>query len=212
MRFPLEVVRRVRDVLPGSVPVLVKTNLRDGFHGGLEIDESIRVAQGLASGGADALVLSGGFVSRDAMYLFRGERPLRDMIAVEKHWPQKIALALFGPSVVKAYPFEPLFFLPLARQVRAAVKMPLVLLGGITSRADLEVAMSERFELAAMARALVHDPGLVGRLARGEVSKSGCRPCNRCVAEMDRRGGVVCALRDDQVARRRDRTDGEVPL
>ena len=42
--------------------------------------------------GASALVLSGGFVSRDAFYLFRGDRPLRQMIEVEKSRAQRIAL------------------------------------------------------------------------------------------------------------------------
>src|SRR5262249_28297655 len=89
-RFPLEVVERVRAALPDDTAVLVKTNLRDGFPGGLELDESVQVARWLESRGASALVLSGGFVSRDAMYLFRGDRPLRDMIAAEPSRLQKL--------------------------------------------------------------------------------------------------------------------------
>lgn len=192
-RFGLEVVRRVREALPREVPVLCKVNLRDGFPGGFELEECVQLARWLEARGADALVLSGGFVSRDAFYLFRGERPLRQMIEVEKSYAQKAALALFGRFVVKAYPFEPRYFLPLAREVRRAVKMPLALLGGLTSLEDLEVAMREGFELVAMARALVHDPRFVRKLAAGELAKSGCVPCNRCVAEMDREGGVRCA-------------------
>jgi 2,4-dienoyl-CoA reductase-like NADH-dependent reductase (Old Yellow Enzyme family) len=134
-------------------------------------------------------------VSRDAFYLFRGDRPLRAMIAVEKSPAQKVALALFGPFVIKAHPFEPLYFLPLAREVRKAVRMPLVLLGGITSRAHLQTAMDEGFELAAMARALVNDPGLIAKYEAGTASESACIPCNLCVAEMDRAGGVRCVRR-----------------
>ncbi len=51
--------------------------------------------------------------------------------------------------------------------------------------------MAEGFELAGMARALLHDATLPRRLERGEVARSGCIPCNRCIAEMDR-GGVRC--------------------
>ncbi len=200
--FPLSVVERVRARLPASMPVLCKVNLRDGFDGGLEIDESIEVARWLEARGADALVLSGGFVSRDAFYLFRGESPLREMIAVEKSIPQKIALTLFGPWVIRAHPFEPMYFLPLARRVRSAVRMPLVLLGGITSRDHLKQARNEGFELVAMARALIHDPGLIARYASGTSTESGCVPCNRCVAEMDREGGVRCARVPEQLAQR----------
>jgi 2,4-dienoyl-CoA reductase-like NADH-dependent reductase (Old Yellow Enzyme family) len=191
-RLPLAVMEAVRKALPADFPVMAKMNLRDGFAGGLEIEGSVQLALWLEARGADALVLSGGFVSRDAFYLFRGERPLMDMIRVEKHPAQKLALALFGWSVIRAYPFEPLYFLPLAREVRKAVRMPLVLLGGITALEHLETAMREGFELAAMARALINDPRLIAKYAAGTSAVSGCVPCNRCVAEMDREGGVRC--------------------
>ena len=201
-RFPLSVVERVRAALPAQMPVLAKLNLRDGFRGGLELDESVQVARWLEARGSDALVLSGGFVSRNPFYLFRGERPLRQMIAVEKSWAQKLALAVFGPALIHAYAFEPLYFLPLARQVRRAVRMPLVLLGGIKSHDDLDMAMREGFDLAAMGRALIHDPALIGKYAAGLARDSGCVPCNQCVAEMDREGGVCCAKAPEQLAER----------
>ena len=192
-RFPLAVVERVRAALPPGFPVLAKVNLRDGFRGGLELADSVQLARWLAARGADALVLSGGFVSRDAFYLFRGERPLRAMISAERHLPQKLALAMFGPFVIRAHPFEPLYFLPLAREIRRAVDLPLCLLGGVTALAHLHTARAEGFELVAMARALVHDPQLIARYQAGAATTSGCVPCNRCVAEMDRPGGVRCA-------------------
>ena len=100
-RFPLAAVERVRATLPETFPVLAKLNLRDGFDGGLELEESVQVARWLEARGVSALVLSGGFVSRDAFYLFRGERPLRQMIAAEKSIAQKVALTLFGPAVIR---------------------------------------------------------------------------------------------------------------
>ena len=204
-RFPLSVVERVRAALPPEMPVLAKINLRDGYRGGLELEESVQVARWLETHGADALVLSGGFVSRNPFYLFRGERPLRQMIAVEKNLGQKLALAVFGPALIRAYPFEPLYFLPLAREIRRAVRMPLVLLGGIKSREDLNTAMREGFELAAMGRALIHDPTLIAKYAAGLGRESGCVPCNQCVAEMDREGGVCCAKVPAQLTERKER-------
>jgi 2,4-dienoyl-CoA reductase-like NADH-dependent reductase (Old Yellow Enzyme family) len=192
-RFPLAVVERVREVLPPNVAVLAKMNLRDGHPGGLELDESVQMARWLEARGADALVLSGGFVSRDPFYLFRGEAPLAAMIAVEKSLRQKVALSLFGPWVIRSHPFEPMYFLPLARQVRRAVRLPLVLLGGITALEHLQTACDEGFELAAMARALINDPHLISKYASASARVSSCVPCNRCVAEMEREGGVRCA-------------------
>ncbi|MBN2192526.1 MAG: hypothetical protein JW751_06885 [Polyangiaceae bacterium] len=63
-----------------------------------------------------------------------------------------------------------------------------------------------------MGRALIHDPALVAKLAAGELTESGCIPCNRCVAEMERDGGVCCPRLSEQLAaraaRRRRRRSG----
>lgn len=202
LRFPLEVVQAVRDALGGDAAVFAKINLDDGVRRGLHVDEAVEVACALEAAGTTALVLSGGLVSHSALYLLRGARPLRQMIEVESNRLQKLAIALFGPVLVPVTPFEPLFFLPLARRVRAAVKLPLVYLGGATSLDDLATARAEGFEMVAMGRALLHDPQLLARYAAGSARRSTCVPCNRCITEMDRPGGVVCAHRPEQLARR----------
>lgn len=193
MRLPLAVVAAVRRRVGNDVPILCKTNLRDGFRGGLQIDESVGVAQRLEAAGVNALVLSGGFTSKSPFYLFRGKRPLKEMIEVEKNPLQRLVLRFLGARVIKEYPFHEMFFLDDARAVRQAVRMPLVLLGGVLSRRSLETAMQEGFDFVALGRALIADPDLVNRMQRGEIEKSRCNSCNKCVAEMDR-GGVRCVL------------------
>lgn len=195
LRLPLAVIAAVREAVGPRFPILAKTNLRDEVRGGLELDEAVAVAEALEAqpGGVDALVLSGGLVSKSAFYLLRGDRPLREMIAVEDSAAQRLALRLFGPRVIRAYPFEELFFLPLARVVRAAVKLPLVLLGGVVSRANLGTAMAEGFDFVAIGRALLENPNFVRDIEAGRIERSPCNHCNACVAEMDR-GGVRCVL------------------
>ena len=192
-RLPLAVLKRVREVVGPGFPILCKTNLRDGFRGGLELPDAVGVATRLEAEGADALVLSGGFTSKTPFYLFRGRRPLAEMIDAEKSRLQKLALRWFGKRVVREYPFEELFFLPQAREVRRAVRMPLVLLGGVVSRANIEQAMAEGFDFVAMGRALIADPDLVRRMASDPAARTRCTHCNICVAEMDL-GGVRCVL------------------
>jgi len=60
--------------------------------------------------------------------------------------------------------------------------------GGIVSLQNLETAMQEGFEFVAMGRALIADPDLIDCMRRGEVTRSRCTACNKCVAEMDRNG------------------------
>lgn len=193
LRLPLAVVRAVRDAVGPGFPVLAKTNLRDGFSGGLELGESIAIAVALAAAGVDAIVPSGGIVSRNAFYLLRGGRPLAGMISVEKSLAQKLAIATFGPLLVRPYPFEEAFFLEDARALVRALDIPVVLLGGITSRDNVARAMADGFEFLALGRALIADPHLVAEMRDGTKDRTRCDRCNQCMVEMDR-GGVRCVL------------------
>ena len=190
-RLAVEVVRAVRKAVRPEFALLAKVNLRDGFPGGLEIEESMEVARRLEAEGVTGLVLSGGFVSRTPLYMLRGEVPLRPMMAAQDRLWAKVGLFLFGKLLVQAYPFEEGFLLPEARRMRTAVRLPLVLLGGVKSRETIERALADGFELVGMGRALLHDPDLPRKMERGEAVRSGCVPCNECIAEMER-GGVRC--------------------
>ncbi len=193
LRVPLAVVAAVRRAVGDRVPIIAKINLCDGFRGGLEIDEATLIAAALEGAGVDMLVLSGGFTSKSPFFLLRGGRPVRDMIEVEESRAQRLALRLFGPLVLKRYPFKELFLRDLALAVRAAVSMPLALLGGVVSRENFATAAADGFECVALARALIADPDLVVRMGRGELERTRCDACNRCVALMDA-GGVRCVL------------------
>lgn len=193
-RFPREVARAVRDAVGDRVAVTAKLNMEDGFARGLTLEEGIEVGRMLEADGAlDALQLTVGFTGRTPMYLMRGEVPIDEMIAAERSPLRRLGLRLFAPSIVKPYPFEEAFLLPAARRVRAAVRMPLMLLGGVTRLATMRAAMAEGFEFVAMARALLFDPDLVRHYQEG-AGESGCTHCNRCMTAMER-GGTRCVLR-----------------
>lgn len=194
MRLPLAVAERVREVVGRDVAILAKTNLDDGFEGGLGIEEAVQVARALeASGSVDALVPSGGFTSRTPFYLLRGGLPLAKMADAQPDRLASVAMRTLGGLILDRYPFEEAFFLPLARRVRAAVRLPVALLGGLVSLENLRAARAEGFDFVVLGRALVADPDLVVRMARGELTRTRCNACNECVAEMDR-GGVRCVL------------------
>jgi 2,4-dienoyl-CoA reductase-like NADH-dependent reductase (Old Yellow Enzyme family) len=44
------------------------------------------------------------------------------------------------------------------------LKMPLILLGGITNRETMDLAMAEGFDFVAMGRALLAEPDLINRI------------------------------------------------
>jgi 2,4-dienoyl-CoA reductase-like NADH-dependent reductase (Old Yellow Enzyme family) len=191
-RFPRQVVRRVRDAVGTRLAVIAKLNMSDGVPGGLWVEESVRFARMLESdGGLDAIELTGGSSLQNPMYLFRGEAPLREM---SENMPSAVkwGLRLFGSYFFRSYPFEEAYFLPYARQFRVALSTPLILLGGINDLETLELAMAERFEFAAMGRALLREPDLPLRYQQGSSTRSLCIHCNKCMPTIYQ--GTHCVL------------------
>ncbi|HWC38192.1 MAG TPA: NADH:flavin oxidoreductase, partial [Acidimicrobiales bacterium] len=191
-RLPRQVVRRVREAVDGTVALTAKLQMVDGVEGGLWLDESIEVARLLeADGCLDAMQLTGGGSLLNPMYLFRGDAPVAEMARTMPRWLRP-GFKLLSPRFMPAYPFEEAFFLPYARQFRQALDMPLILLGGINRLDTVQRALAEGFEFVAMARALLREPDLVGRLQRGLTSESLCIHCNKCMPTIYR--GTHCVL------------------
>jgi 2,4-dienoyl-CoA reductase-like NADH-dependent reductase (Old Yellow Enzyme family) len=206
-RFPRRVLRTVREAVsrraaPGApVAVWAKLNMDDGFRGGLTLDEGVQVARWLESDGSlDALQLTGGHTTRTPFYLMRGDVPVSEMIANQKSWVARLGMRLLARNMLRPWPFEEAFFLPMARRFREALAMPLMLLGGVTRLDTMERALAEGFEFVALGRALLRDPDLVQRMRAGELRGSRCVPCNLCVVEMER-GGTRCVRREQGEAR-----------
>ncbi len=180
MRLCMEQVMKAAD---GQVAVVVKTNMRDGFKGGNGLDEGITIARELQQLGADALVLSGGFVSKAPMYVMRGEMPIRAMTHYMRCWWLKYGVRLFGKMMIKDEPYSDLYFLDDALQVRREVTLPLIYVGGCVSREGIDHVLDSGFEAVQMARALLNQPDFVNRMAAGE-QRCSCTHTNYCIARM----------------------------
>ena len=185
----------MKEAVGDRMAVLAKLNMADGVDKGLWVDESLQVAQWLeADGHLDAIELTGGSSLLNGMYFFRGDVPMDEFIAAQ---PKVVGLGLrlMGHRIFPELPYEEGFFMPMARQFRAELKMPLVLLGGINHRATIDQAMAEGFDFVAMARALLREPGLPNRLAADEAGTGLCIHCNKCLPTIY--SGTRCVLVDD---------------
>jgi 2,4-dienoyl-CoA reductase-like NADH-dependent reductase (Old Yellow Enzyme family) len=165
--------------------------MTDGIRGGLQQADSLRVAQLLQDAGVDAIELSGGGSAANQMFMFRGAAPRREMAAVLPG-PQRAGFRVLGRVLFREYPFEEAYFLPMARPFRAALSVPLILLGGINTAATIELAMAEGFEFVAMGRALLREPDLVARLQAGTAAGGTCVHCNKCMVSIY--SGTRCVL------------------
>jgi len=194
-RFPREVVRAVRDAVGDRIAVTAKFGMTDGVPGGLWLDESLQIAQQLEADGAlDALELTGGSSLENAMYFFRGDVPLAEMLETQPRYVRP-GMRLIAPKLFPSYPFEEGFFLPYARQFREALSMPLIYLGGVNRIDTAQAALAEGFDFVAMGRALLREPDLVNTWQSGERDEGLCVHCNKCMPTIY--SGTRCVLVED---------------
>ena len=184
MRFMEMVMEEVMKAAGNDMAVLVKMNIRDGFRGGMELDESLQVARKLQELGAHALVLSGGFVSKAPMYVMRGEMPIRTMTHYMTCWWLKYGVRLVGKYMIPSVPFREAYFLEDALKFQEALDIPLVYVGGLVSRQKIEEVLNHGFEAVQMGRALLNEPDFVNRMRREENARCNCRHSNYCIARM----------------------------
>jgi len=194
LRFPLEVTERVLAAVGDKIAVVAKLNLRDGARSGVEIADSIKTARALQAAGLHGLVMTGGFSPYSPMYLFRGNSPVPSMLQNEKSGWNRFLLKLGAKTAFRDMPFEEMYFLKHALQMRDAVTMPLGLLGGLRSGENVAEAMRSGFDFVVLGRPLISQADFVARIAQDPSARSNCINCNRCVAEFSTPGGVRCVL------------------
>lgn len=185
-------VMAVRRAVRQQVAVTAKLNMTDGIRGGITVDEALTTARWLQDdGGLDAIELTAGSSLVNPMYLFRGDAPVKEFAAAFKP-PLRSGIRMTGHRFFREYPYRDAYLLREARLFRAELTIPLILLGGITNRTTMDLAMAEGFEFVAMARALLAEPDLVNRIAaEGSQVRSACTHCNQCMATIYRRTHCV---------------------
>lgn len=185
-------VMAVRRAVRQQVAVTAKLNMTDGIRGGITVDEALTTARWLQDdGGLDAIELTAGRPLVNPMYLFRGDAPVKEFAAAFKP-PLRWGIRMTGHRFFREYPYRDAYLLREARLFRAELTIPLILLGGITNRTTMDLAMAEGFEFVAMARALLAEPDLVNRIAaEGSQVRSACTHCNQCMATIYRRTHCV---------------------
>lgn len=184
MRFMKEVMQEVLKAAGNKTAVIVKMNMRDGFDGGMPINESLEVAATLQELGVHALVLSGGFVSKTPMYVMRGAMPIDSLAEGIQDRIEKFFVRYFGKYLIKEMPFTENYFLEDAKLFRKTLSMPLIYVGGILSEKNIEDALAEGFDAVAIARALISNPNFINNILEKKLATSDCNTCNQCIAKM----------------------------
>ena len=170
------------------MPLIIKFNLGDGFEGGQGLGDAIEAAKALhATGEVDLLVPSGGWITRNGLFMLRGGVPLGAMVAAQPAFMMRWSLRLFGRWFVPTIPWKENFFEEAAAALLQAVpKAQVCLLGGVNSLAGMEDALRRGFAAVAVARMVLREPGIIIRMRANSRESGGdvvsnCSHCNLCI-------------------------------
>ena len=155
IRLLCEVSYRVKAAVGRQCPVFAKLNTTDGVTAEtqLSIEDVMYAANMIAEHGVDAIETSGGTVKETRVVMAK-------------------------PGILK--PEQEAYFAPAAKQVKSAVKVPVILVGGLRSTAVMEGLIADgTADMVSLSRPFVREPDLVNKLAAGQ-KKSTCVSCNAC--------------------------------
>ena len=199
MRFPAETLARVLDAVGKDLAVIVKYSMTDGVPRGNRIEHGVEVARILERTGAHMAVLSNGMNVESITAMFGSSFP-KENRASNPNPIIRIGMWLQSLTEPGHVEFRENYLRDHALKIREAVKMPLAYLGGVQSIEGVNLALVDGFDAVAMGRILIHDPDIVNRWAAGDLARSGCIACNRCVSMMYLPTGTHCVLTGAQDA------------
>ena len=159
-RIVTEIIRRIKEETCSNFPIFVKMNATDGFQPGtakaelgLTISQAMETAKLLEKAGVCAIEVSGGISEAGGV---------------------TIKTAINSPS-------KEAYFKEYSKNIKSAVSIPVILVGGIRSLSVMEGLLENGFaDLISMSRAFISEPDLILKLKSGEAEKARCVSCNLC--------------------------------
>lgn len=152
-RFLLDALRATRAAVGPAFPISVKLNSADFQKGGFAFDESLKVARWLEEAGVDLIEVSGGSYEQPRMM---------DTDGIDTEEPKGIA-----PSTAA----REAYFVDFAKAMRAHVKCPIMVTGGLrTRKAMLHALETSSADVVGIGRPMCVDTDAPRRILNGEES------------------------------------------
>ncbi len=149
-RLLLETIKRVRAAVGPAFPISVKLNSADFQKGGFAFEDSLRVARWLQDASVDLIEVSGGTYEQPKMM---------NMDGLEAAEAQKLATSTAAREA---------YFVDFAQGMRAELKIPVMVTGGIRTRQAAEHALSATAaDVIGLARPMCVDTDAPRHLADG---------------------------------------------
>lgn len=175
-RFPLAIVRAIRERTGGDFPVAIKINSADFQRGGFTEEESLAAVEALVDAGLELVEVSGGTYEAPEMMNVKESTRAREA-----------------------------YFLEFAEKLRDVVNVPLAVTGGFrTGRAMTEAIESGAVDLCGMARPLVVNPDFPSELVSNADAAVELKPRKTGIGFIDRVGMLETVWYERQLQRMGD--------
>ncbi|MDR2357820.1 MAG: FAD-dependent oxidoreductase [Oscillospiraceae bacterium] len=176
MRFPVAVVKAVRDAVGAATPIEIRISGAEHIPGGYDIDEGVRIAKAL-DGLVDLIHVSAGHHENDAASMITHP-------------------TMFLPDGVNV---------KYAAAVKKRVKTPVATVGALTDPAHMEeILRSGQADVVQLGRQTLADPDLPAKARSGrEDEVNQCLRCLTCFSASTTSGIFYCAT-NPVIGRERD--------
>ncbi|MCH4886408.1 NADH:flavin oxidoreductase [Acidaminobacter sp. JC074] len=178
-RFLIEVYNRIRKTVGSDFPVLIKINGDDLLRSGMSINETVEVCKKLESIGIDAIEVSSSIKVSQLYDVFAyGKNEFRFMDGGGNSLMKPLSSSLkpfLKPKLEKEN-----YNLKFAAEIKKAVKIPVISVGGFRKVVDMEKALNEdKCDFISMCRPFIAEPEIINLIKSGKKASS-CTTCGKC--------------------------------
>jgi 2,4-dienoyl-CoA reductase-like NADH-dependent reductase (Old Yellow Enzyme family) len=167
LRIHYETYKDIRQKVGQDYLVMIKFGVKDGFTGGLELEEGQQAAVLLARQGYDALEISVGLRGKGYE---EGEA-----------WTKITSIEKEG------------YFRDWCREIKKQVQVPVMMVGGLRSIQLIEEIIERgEADFISLCRPLIREPDLINKWKSGGRKKAKCISCNKCLETLITVGRLEC--------------------
>jgi 2,4-dienoyl-CoA reductase-like NADH-dependent reductase (Old Yellow Enzyme family) len=170
-RFFLAVYDAIRTAVGPDVPITARYGIADSGPGQLQLDEGVARLRMLAARGLNAVEPTYGLMTsyHENIRPYVAVTPVRAL----QDW---VLPRLWSPAQPEAY------YLPFAKAVKAALDIPVILVGGIRSTGQMtQILRAGDADFLAAARPFIREPDFPQSLKAGRQGLLDCVSCNICL-------------------------------
>lgn len=199
LKFFEEVVRAIRARCGSEYPIFVKLSVPDGHRSGIDVSLACHYVSRMAELGIEAVEVSYGTMD-SALDIFRGGLPVERAFRYNPfynnrpRWALALAKRFVIPKVRRQLiPFTENYNLPAATAIKAASRLPVIVVGGLRRLDAMNEILSDgNADAVALCRPLICEPDLIARFRDQRSRASRCSNCNSCAIMCDAATELRC--------------------